>query len=221
MLSAAIAYSLPMALGVALSPVPVAAVVTVLLSARPSNALNFLLGWVAGLVAIGALVFFIPGLESSGGEPTRLAGWIRLTVGVALLVMAAVKWQRRKTVDTAASPMLDKLDQLDPWGMTRLAFLLSGLNPKNLMFTFAGVSYIDASMAPPKQQALAFALYVAVASASIILPLVVHGLFSDRVGGALAAFKAWLVRNNAALMSATMLVLGAIVSMNGLFILQG
>ncbi len=45
--------SLPPAVGVALSPIPIAAVVSFPLSARPRNALPFLAGWTIGIVAIG------------------------------------------------------------------------------------------------------------------------------------------------------------------------
>ncbi len=99
MLIVAIGYSLPMAVGVALSPLPIAAVVTILLSARPTNAPAFLLGWIVGLLLIGVIVFLIPGLDTARGEPTPLSGWIRLMVGGVLLMLAVWQWRQRPSAD--------------------------------------------------------------------------------------------------------------------------
>ena len=67
MLLEALGESLPLAVGVALSPVPIAAVAMVL-SARPGNAPAFLAGWLVGIVAVGSLILLIPGLGTSTGS---------------------------------------------------------------------------------------------------------------------------------------------------------
>jgi len=70
--------TLPMAAGIALSPVPIAAVVSVLLAADTRKASAFLLGWVSGILSVGLLVLFIPGLRLFDGDPTLLAGCLRI-----------------------------------------------------------------------------------------------------------------------------------------------
>src|SRR5215470_8795977 len=62
---------LPSALGVAISPIPIAAVVLMLLTGRSrANGAAFIVGWVSGLALVGALVFSI----ASTGAARRMDG---------------------------------------------------------------------------------------------------------------------------------------------------
>ena len=75
----AIAASLPMSAGVAFSPLPVAAVIIMLMTARArTNAPAFLVGWILGILAVGLLVFVIPISQSGLGDPTIWGGWMRI-----------------------------------------------------------------------------------------------------------------------------------------------
>lgn len=65
---------LPMAAGIALSPIPIAAVVSILLATDTQKASAFLFGWTTGILVLGLLVLFIPGLRMLNGDPTPLAG---------------------------------------------------------------------------------------------------------------------------------------------------
>jgi len=222
MLLAAIVYSLPMAVGVALSPLPIAAVVTILLSARPNNAPAFLLGWIIGILCIGGIVFLIPGLDTARGEPTALSGWIRLALGGVLLVLAVWQWRQRPSADdpVEAPKVLSKLDSISAGRTVIMGFLLSSFNPKNLVLTFAGAAAIDASMATPSQQAIALALYAVVASLSVGIPIMGYVLFTERARTVLADWKDWLIRNNASVVAVLLMVFGALIIGNGLIILS-
>lgn len=221
MLSTAIVYSLPMALGVALSPLPIAAVVTILVSTRPNNAPAFLLGWITGIFFIGAVVFIIPGLDTERGEPTLLSGWVRLVVGGVLLVVAVWQWRQKPSVNepVKAPKALSKLDSINTVKTASMGFFLSTLNPKNLLLTFAGATYIDASMATPSQQTIALTIYAVFASLSIIIPIIAYTLFTDRVAAVLVDWKGWLIRNNAVLVAILLVFLGLLVIGNGLLII--
>ena len=67
----AIVNILPLALGVAISPIPIIAVILMLLSPKARiNGLAFLLGWVVGLAVVGIVVTVVSGnagLGSGGG----------------------------------------------------------------------------------------------------------------------------------------------------------
>jgi hypothetical protein len=65
MMTEAIGNSLPMAVGVGLSPIPVALVITLLMSAREKiSAPAFLLGWILGILTVGAIVLVLPGINT-------------------------------------------------------------------------------------------------------------------------------------------------------------
>jgi len=88
----AIAESIPMAMGVALSPLPVAAVRIVLSTPRArSNGPAFVAGWIVGITAIGGVVVLAPGL----GKPTRLAGVVQLALGAAPVALSVRQWRNR------------------------------------------------------------------------------------------------------------------------------
>jgi hypothetical protein len=91
-----------MAVGAALSPLPISAVVTILLSSNTTNATKFLIGWFLGILVIGLVVFVIPGLDSERGEPTTLSGWIRLMLGGAMLLLAIFQWWKRSSGESSA-----------------------------------------------------------------------------------------------------------------------
>ena len=113
MLADAISSSLPMAVGVALSPIPVAAILVILMSARAAtNAPAFLLGWMAGILTIGLIVSLMPGLLTARGEPTQLSGLTRVALGAALLLLAGHQWRQRPAPEAVGNvpPLLARLD---------------------------------------------------------------------------------------------------------------
>jgi hypothetical protein len=218
---AAIADSLPLAVGVALSPLPIAAVVSVLLSSKPGNAVGFLLGWMAGIVAVGALIFLVPGLETARGDPTPLSGWVRLGAGVIALALAVFQWRSRPSDDEPAEmpKMLSSLDSAGTGKTIYIGFALSAINPKNLLLTSTGATYIYAAVEAPADMIIAFAIYATVASASVIVPIIGHSLFREQMQSKLDGWKQWLIRNNAGVMTALLTVIGALIIGDGLKIL--
>jgi len=94
----AIGQSLPLAVGVALSPVPIIAVVLMLTTERArSNGPAFVLGWLLGLGVVGAIVLAVagPGGASEAGQPAAWVSWLKLVLGVLLLLVAARQFRGR------------------------------------------------------------------------------------------------------------------------------
>lgn len=76
-MSEAIGQVLPLGVGVAVSPVPIIAVVLMLGTPRGSaNGPAFVLGWVFGLVVVGTIVLLASsaGEASEDGEPATWVG---------------------------------------------------------------------------------------------------------------------------------------------------
>jgi hypothetical protein len=83
----AIGQSLPLAIGVALSPIPIIAVVVLLTSSRArSLGPMFVLGWLLGLVVVGAIVLAVIGPSGAGssGQRTTWVSWVLIVHGVLL-----------------------------------------------------------------------------------------------------------------------------------------
>ena len=133
---------LPFAIGVAISPLPIIAVILMLFSRRADvNGPVFLLGWVLTLAVVGTVVYLIaqgtnPSTSSSSSDTIS---WGKIVLGVLLLLLAVRNWRNRPKPGTEAEmpKWMASVDALTPPKAFGLAVLLAGVNPKNLTLTVA------------------------------------------------------------------------------------
>jgi len=84
----AIGECLPLAVGVAISPIPIIAVILMLFSKRATvNGPVFLLGWVIGLSVVVGVVYAIAHAAHAATDSTAsdTVSWIKVGFGVILL----------------------------------------------------------------------------------------------------------------------------------------
>lgn len=213
----AIGELLPLALGVAISPVPIIAVILMLLAPRAGGtSTGFLVGWVAGIV-IATLLFAIlagaVGLES-GGQPSALVSWIKLLLGVVMLLLALKQWKARpKPGESATLPAwMAAIDKMTPVKGASLGFLLSAVNPKNLaMCVAAGVG-----IAPGGSYVVPLVVFTVIAASTVAVPVIAYAVAADRMRGPLDSLRHWLEQNNATVMFVLLLVLGVVLIGKGL-----
>src|SRR3954471_22400075 len=147
-MGAAIGGILPFAVGVAISPFPIAGMVFMLLTpkAKP-NGFSFLFGWIAG-VAIAGTAFLVVldaiGVSDDNDEPATWTYWLKLALGLALLLLAVRQWRHRPHPgDEVSMPKwMSALDGFTPAKSVGLAVLLSAVNPKNLIFVVGGAAVV-------------------------------------------------------------------------------
>lgn len=140
MLGQAIGDLLPSAVAVALSPIPVVAVVLVLGTPKARTAgPTFATGWVVGLAALSTVVVLVLG---SGVDPDTETGieWFKVGVGALFLLMAARQWTKRpQDGDAVEMPKwIESVDSITVPRAMALGAALSGANPKNVALTLAG-----------------------------------------------------------------------------------
>jgi len=96
-MGATIGEVLGLAAGVAVSPLPIVAMILLLATPRGRvNGIMFGAGWLAGLALLGAVVLLIagPSAASSGGEPAAWVGWLKLVLGCSRFGSgAASQWK--------------------------------------------------------------------------------------------------------------------------------
>ena len=222
MLLEAIGGSLPMAVGVAVSPPAVAAVIIMLMTPQArTNAPAFLLGWIVGILTVGLITFMIPGIETARGEPTPLSGLIRIILGFVLLLLSWRQWRQRPKPDEPVK-VPELLARLDKFGMAHsltTGFLLSGINPKNLVLVAAGAATIDESMLSPELQVIVLLVFTAIASLSVGLPVAAYFLARHSVEDMFARWKDRPIENNMTVLIVLLLVFGALLIGRGMKIL--
>ena len=204
-----IGETLALAVGVAVSPVPIAAVIVTLFTPKArTNAPMFMVGWIAGVLAVGFIVLLIPGLEPSTSEPTTTTGIVKGVLGLLLLVAGAANWKKRPGPDeTAEMPAWMKgIDAFGAWKSAGMGFLFSGLNPKNMLLIAAAAVTIAAAGVTGGEQTTALLIFTLIASITVIVPVIGYLIAGDRSDDVLSSAKTWLVQNNAAVMAVLFLV---------------
>src|SRR5690606_38824148 len=125
---------LPLAVGVAISPIPIVAAILMLLSADAGKtSTGFGLGWVIGILVVTGLFVALSGTlsDSTDDQPSAAASWVKIVLGVLLIGLAAKQWMDR--ADTAEPGWMKAIDQFGFGKATGLGMLLSAVNPKNLL----------------------------------------------------------------------------------------
>ena len=219
-MGAVIGDLLPLAIGIAISPIPIIAVILMLLSRRATaTSTGFLLGWVVGVVLVTVVVLALVGQagNTAGGEPSTLSSVLKLVLGAALILLAVRQWQGRpKEGETAAMPKW--MDAIESFTFVRallLGFGLSAINPKNLLLCLAAGTTIAAHL-PTGQVVVATVVFTLLACSSIAVPVVGYLAARDRMAAPLERLRAWLTQNNAAVMAVLLVVIGTVLLGKGI-----
>lgn len=209
----AVGQVLSPAIGVAISPVPLIAIILMLATPRGrTNGIAFTAGWVIGLAAaITALVAIgVGGEASQDGGPATWVSWLKLAIGVLFLLLAFREW-RSRPADGKDADMPGWMKRLDSFTAAKsfgLAVLLAVVNPKNLALVISAGVTIAGAADSTGSRAGAAAVFVAIASLCTLVPLGVYLLGGDKAAATLDGWKAWMGRHNAAIMAVVLLVLG-------------
>lgn len=203
---------LPLAVGVAISPIPIIAVILMLLSPRAgSTSLGFLVGWVVGIVLTTAIVLLLSDSVHEGGDPPAWASWLKIVLGALCLLLAAGQWRKRPR--TGAEPALPKwMSAIDTFTFGKsagLGFLLSALNPKNLIMCVGAGLTIGAATLSTGGDVGSVAIFTVIAASTVAIPVIVYLAAKDRMAKPLGALREILVRDNAVIMAVLLGVIGA------------
>jgi hypothetical protein len=209
----AIGGSLPLAVGIALSPIPIIAVVLMLTSRKARvNGPAFVLGWLVGLGIVGVVVLFLAGTGSASqsGSPAAWVSWVQIVLGVLLLLVAARQFQGRPHGDE--QPQMPKwmatIENTKPAAATGLAVVLSGANPKNLVLAVGGAASIAQTGIPGGQQAVAYLVFALIGTLGVGIPVVIYFVMGERSERLLAGLKDWMSAHNAVIMAVLCLIIG-------------
>jgi threonine/homoserine/homoserine lactone efflux protein len=210
----AIGQMLPTAVGVAISPLPIVAVVLMLVTPRGRvNGPAFVLGWILGLAAVGAIALAAASgaNASSDGEPATWVSVLKLLLGLGALLLGARQFRSRPHEgETPETPKwMRALDSFTPVKAVGAGMLLSGVNPKNLLLAVAGAATIAQTGIDAGEQAIAYAIFVLVATLGVGLPVAIAIVMGERSRELLDRLKDWLASNNAVIMTVLMVVIGA------------
>ncbi|MFJ7628487.1 GAP family protein [Streptomyces sp. NPDC097595] len=209
----AIGQMLTSAVGIAISPLPLIAVILMLATPKGrANGSAFTGGWVVALGLVVTVVILAgSGADASGDDgPATWTLWLKLVLGLLFLLLGAKQWKDRPREGQEA-PAPGWMKAIDTFGPSKAAGLAAALvvaNPKNLVLAVGGAVSIAGSTAAAGGKAVAAVLMVLIASLCALLPLGVYLTGGDKAAQTLGGWKAWMARHNPAIMTVLFLVLG-------------
>ena len=212
-MGATIGQVLPIAVGVALSPLAIVAVVLMLVTARGRvNGPAFAVGWLVGLAVVGVIVLSIAsGVGATDhGKPAAWVSALKLGLGVLLLLVGLGQWQGRlrEGEEVPTPKWMGALETFTPVKAFGAGGLLSGVSPKNLLLAIAGASTIAQTRMSAGQQAIVYAIFMVIATIGVGAPVVLYFALGSRSRQLLDHLKRWMTQNNAAILAVLLLVLG-------------
>jgi len=209
----AIGQMLPFAIGVAISPMPIVAIVLMLVTPKAkTNGLAFLLGWVVGILVVGTIALLVVNPDSGDGSarPTWV-NWLELVLGLLLLLVALRQWRGRPHEgDEVSTPKwMGALDSFTPVKALGAGMLLSGANPKNLIFIVGGASAVTQTAVSGSEEVVVWLIFTLIASLGVLAPVVIFFAMGERAAATLGSLKDWMARSNTAIMAVLCVIIAA------------
>ncbi|MDQ7877200.1 GAP family protein [Microbacterium sp. QXD-8] len=220
-MGAVIGDILTLALGVAISPIPIIAAILMLLSPKARvTGTGFLLGWVVGIVVAVTVFTLLSSVLPEADEDTSqpIKGVIQLVLGILLLLLALRQWRGRP--QAGAEPALPKwmqaIDTITFPKAVGLGFLLSAANPKNLLLAASAGVTIGAAGLDAGSIVVVIAVFTLIAASTVLVPVVGYLIAAEKLRGPLDALRGWLAKENAVIMAVLLLVIAVAIIGKGI-----
>jgi hypothetical protein len=204
---------LAFAIGVAISPVPIIAVILMLFSSRAKvNGPIFLLGWVVALALVSGVAYVIADTGNASTSTAAADGvsWVQIVFGVLFLLLAGRSWRNRPEPGT--EPEMPKwmagIDGFAPAKALGFGLLLAGVNPKNLLLAAGAGSALALIGLSTMEAVVSLVVFVVIGSLTIAGPVLYYLVGGERAKTQLDSVKGWLAVHNDAVMTVLFLVFG-------------
>ncbi|WP_331743308.1 GAP family protein [Kitasatospora sp. NBC_01300] len=204
----------PLALVIALSPLPIVPALFLLFTPRPRAAGGaFLVGWAAGILVVASVSTALAAVIETREETPTWASWTKAVLGVVLVLLAGRQWRSGSKTGTPA--WMRSLTDATPARALRLGLLLSAANPKNILLSAAAGLTIGSAELGPSRGVTAVAVFTAIAASTVALPLLLHIVAGERVLAPLGRARRWLETHNSAVTALVLAVIGVLLVVDG------
>lgn len=201
----AVGQFLSHAVGVAISPLALVAVILILGVPRGrANALAFALGWLVAVAAVFGIVLIIGTAAGAHhhGAPATWVSWFRLILGILLGLMTV---RQLKMVSRAEEGLLPRrfrnLEQFTTGNSLALGAVLAVANPKNVMQIATGAVAVAANVERHGRQIGSAAIFLVLASLGVLVPLLIAVIGHRSAPATLERWKQWTIRNHYGIMA--------------------
>ena len=209
------------AIFVAISPIPLIAVVAML--AGPNGRVNgvaFLFGWLAGLLVAGSALVLLIGepSEAQTDDSSNPFGWALLALGAGMIWLAIKHLRERPRPGETPEPpsWLSAVDNYNALRAAGLAVALAIANPKNLILLAGAATAVAETGASTESKLEAMLVFAMIALIGPAIPVALRVFAGDRAEPTLAKLRTWLTRNNAMIVAVIALVIAGKLIADGI-----
>ncbi|CAN5154695.1 GAP family protein [soil metagenome] len=219
-MTAVIGHILPLALAVALSSIPIIAVILILLSPTPpAIGISFLVGCAAGVFLVVAALSigfrFVP--QPTATHPPLWQGIVEIVAGAALTVYAAASWYRssKRVTEPSLPKWMAALNHLNPFSSLGVGFALA-FRPKNLLLSIAAGVEIGSAGLGVAESLIPLGIFTVVGVCTVAGPVIGYVILGKKIEATLQATREWIVRNNQGITSVVLILSGVVILGAGL-----
>jgi hypothetical protein len=212
------------AIGIAISPIPIVAIILVLVSTRArSNAPLLAIGWLLGLLLTTSIGFYlIRGSSANSGSSGRsdLSLGIELAFGLLFAFLAIWEFHKRPRpgAPTPEPKFFSMLNTMPFYAAFGIGFVLAVANTKNLPLALTAGTAMAGTGVSGVTGVLAIVVFALIGSVSLIVPTLIVLVLGNRVETQLTDVKNWLLRHKTAIMVTLFSLLAAKAISGGLAI---
>jgi threonine/homoserine/homoserine lactone efflux protein len=209
-----IAALLPLAVVVACSPLPIIAVVLMLLTPKAGVAgAGFLAGWVVGIAAVVTGVLLLAGAPASRSSSSGAASWVELVLGVLLVALAGWQWRSRPAPgqEPGFPRWLAVIDRVTAVRAGGLGVALTAVNPKNLLVCVAAGLVIAGGGLPAARGTWAVGAFTAAAASPVAVLVLAHAVGRRRMSEPLRSLRRRLIAHGTTVTVALLLAIGVVL----------
>ena len=212
-MAGAVLDTLPLALGIALNPLAI--VVSILVVCKPKSRENgaaFVIGWVLGLALLLILATWIiqdlvSALITASSELPSVI-WIGL--GGLFLFSAVYTLRSQSRSDETSGPRrwMRFIEHAGVFRTLGMGVFLAMFSLRNVALLIAAAGAIGSGQLPLKELAVTVAVFVAISSLGVLIPLLVRLLGGNEAEIQLEQWGEWLIKHMGTMTAAVMVVLG-------------
>lgn len=217
---ATIGLILPFAVGVALSPMAIVAVIALTRSMHaPVNASAFVAGWALGVLIASMLLLMVAGALGVGA--TSRPGWVGIVRVAGGLVLLLFAWERaaarqHPVLDGAAPSWVGGLERASADRALAMGAVQAALDPRKLVVIAGAVLSVAQTGQGSTEALVPVIVFALVATLGVALPLV-----WPAVGGAagherMGSLRDRLASDSATIQAVSLLFLGTLLAGQGM-----
>lgn len=209
---------LPLAVALALSPLPIISMVLLLMSPRArTSGIAFLVGRVVGISLVLGVILAASELLYSLSSSVELPRVVRVVLGVALIALGLSKWRPRPEGSDPTLPgWMSSVSEATAPRALGFGILMTVINVKEFAFLVTAGVVLASDDLDLGGTLLAWAVLIVVSSVTVAGPLIAYLVSPDAMRPRLDALQKWLTANMSLIVGVVLLVIGAVVLGNAL-----